>query len=184
MEIKVAQEFSVIVGYARDEAMRTGHYGITVDHLILGLLRHADNAACRALSGLGIDCAELKRHIDSAIFRDKGIPFCDEDRIGFTKGSHSTIQMAVLEALRHGALQAGSIHLLLAIARTSNNAGIEYLSARGADYNAINAWISRNGEQAPAPRKAAPSAEDIADAMEAEIRRLMASNQLQTEIYS
>ena len=51
MKMRIAEELNDIVKYAREEAMRTGSYGIGVDHLMLGLLRHAENNACRALAG-------------------------------------------------------------------------------------------------------------------------------------
>ena len=46
MEIKISDELNDIIRYARDEAMRTGSYGIGPDHLFLGILRHGENAAC------------------------------------------------------------------------------------------------------------------------------------------
>ena len=68
MEMKISDELNLIVRYAREEAMRTGSYGIGTDHLVLGILRHADNNACRALRGLGADPEEMKQFIDVHIF--------------------------------------------------------------------------------------------------------------------
>ena len=51
MEIKISDELNTIIGYAREEALRTGSYGIGPDHLFLGIIRHADNDACRTLTG-------------------------------------------------------------------------------------------------------------------------------------
>ena len=45
MTIKFSNEMLSILGYARDEAMRTGSYGVGADHIVLGLLRHRDNNA-------------------------------------------------------------------------------------------------------------------------------------------
>ncbi len=33
MEIKISDELNTIIGYAREEALRTGSYGIGPDHL-------------------------------------------------------------------------------------------------------------------------------------------------------
>jgi len=52
MEIRISDELNDIIRYARDEAMRTGSYGIGPDHLFLGVLRHGDNAAFRTVTGL------------------------------------------------------------------------------------------------------------------------------------
>ena len=67
MEIKISDELNSIIRYAREEAMRTGSYGIGPDHLFLGMMRHSDNDACRLLAGLGVDIDEFKRFIDSHI---------------------------------------------------------------------------------------------------------------------
>ena len=52
MEIKISDELNSIIRYAREEAMRTGSYGIGPDHLFLGMMRQADNDACKVLSAL------------------------------------------------------------------------------------------------------------------------------------
>ena len=46
--MKISKEFDAIVGFAREEAMRTGSYSIEADHLFLGILRHGGNAAVEA----------------------------------------------------------------------------------------------------------------------------------------
>ena len=61
MEIKISDQLNGIIKYAREEAMRTGSYGIGPDHLFLGLIRHEDNTAFRALRDLGLDPEELKQ---------------------------------------------------------------------------------------------------------------------------
>ena len=63
MEISISDELNSIVNYAREEAMRTGSYGIAPDHLFLGILRHRENSATDTLKGLGIDVEEMKQFI-------------------------------------------------------------------------------------------------------------------------
>ena len=46
MEIKISDELNNIIRYAREEAMRTGSYGIGPDHLFLGMMRQADTNTC------------------------------------------------------------------------------------------------------------------------------------------
>ena len=53
MEIRISEELNSIINYAREEAMRTGSYGIGPDHLFLGIIRHGDPPACPPLRGLG-----------------------------------------------------------------------------------------------------------------------------------
>ena len=53
MEIKISDELNNIIRYAREEAMRTGSYGIGPDHLFLGMMRQAENEACKVIVNLG-----------------------------------------------------------------------------------------------------------------------------------
>ena len=52
MGISISDELNAIINYSRDEAMRTGSYGIAPDHLFLGIIRHGENTAADALRGL------------------------------------------------------------------------------------------------------------------------------------
>ena len=55
MEIRISDQLNSIINYAREEAMRTGSYGIAPDHLLLAILRHRENSAADALLGVGTD---------------------------------------------------------------------------------------------------------------------------------
>ena len=73
MEISISDELNSIINYSREEAMRTGSYGIAPDHLFLGILRHRENSAADALIGTGVDIEELKQ-----FFRTE---LCDDERV-------------------------------------------------------------------------------------------------------
>ena len=63
MEIGISDELNSIINYSREEAVRTGSYGIAPDHLFLGILRHRENTASDTLRGLGTDLEEMKQFI-------------------------------------------------------------------------------------------------------------------------
>ena len=121
MEIKISDELNMIIRYAREEAMRTGSYGISPDHLFLGIIRHEDNDAFKALKGLGIDTGDFKSFIDSHIFVNDPVPFSEADKISFTRYTQNVLSITVMEASKMVSPQATSIHLLLALCRTSEN---------------------------------------------------------------
>ena len=73
MEISISDELNSIINFSREEAMRTGSYGIAPDHLFLGILRHRENTAVDALRGAMIDIEEMKQFI-AAINEDKEVP--------------------------------------------------------------------------------------------------------------
>ncbi|MBO7764082.1 MAG: Clp protease N-terminal domain-containing protein, partial [Bacteroidales bacterium] len=60
MTLRLPKEINEIVGISREEAMRTGCYDITPDHLVLGIIRHKDNSAYELLMRFKIDLLMLK----------------------------------------------------------------------------------------------------------------------------
>ena len=63
MQLQVSEDLNLVIKYAREEAMRTGSYGIGPDHLFLGIIRQEENAAFRALQSLGVEPADWKTFI-------------------------------------------------------------------------------------------------------------------------
>ena len=145
MEIRISDELNDIIRYARDEAMRTGSYGIGPDHLFLGLLRHGDNAAFRIITGQGIDADNFKRFIDSHIFTNEPIPYSESDKISFTRYAQNVLSITVLEASKQGVDEANSLHLLLALCRTTENYGQAYLRQHGVDYGRLLSYMRDEG---------------------------------------
>lgn len=161
MEIKISDELNDIIRYARDEAMRTGSYGIGPDHLFLGILRHGENAACKVIVGLGVDTDGFKRFIDSHIFTNEPIPYSESDKISFSRYAQNVLSITVLEASRQGVSEAGSLHLLLALCRTTENYGQAYLRQHGVDYGRLLGYMRDEGllSSVPGPEDE-PGAED------------------------
>lgn len=129
--MKISKEFDAIVGFAREEAMRTGSYSIEADHLFLGILRHGGNSAVDALRSYGIDTAGCKSEIDSFIFREQGIPYGHEDEVRLGREGSNTVSMAIAEAMSEGAEETGAIHLLKAICKQQACRSSEYLRRHG-----------------------------------------------------
>ena len=117
MEIKISDELNNIIRYAREEAMRTGSYGIGPDHLFLGMMRQAENEACKVIVNLGVDLDEFKRFIDSHIFTNESIPYSEADKISFSRYAQNVLSITVMEASRLKSPAARPEHLLLALCR-------------------------------------------------------------------
>lgn len=145
MEIKVSPELNDIIRFAREEAVRTGSYGITPDHLFLGVIRQGENGALDALRGLGVDSEEFKAFIDSHIFKSEAVPYSEIDSITFTRYSQNVLSITVLEASKLHSSVALPEHLLLALCRTSENYGQAFLRQRGIDYGKIVTFMKDNG---------------------------------------
>ncbi len=144
MEISISDELSSIINFSREEAMRTGSYGISPDHLFLGILRHRENTAVDALRGTMIDIDEMKRFIDEKIFTNEHIPYDEIDKITFSRSTQNVLSFTVLEATRLRSAQASSQHLLLALCKVENSYGLAYLRDLGSGYGQLYRYMERN----------------------------------------
>lgn len=144
MEISISDELNSIISFSREEAMRTGCYGIAPDHLYLGMLRHRENAGTDALRGLGIDLNEMKEFIDDKVFTNEHIPYSEIDSVTFSRGAQNVLSFTVLEATRVRSAQASSQHLLLALCREGNSYGSAYLHDLGTDYGHVYRYLDKN----------------------------------------
>ena len=159
MEMHISEELNDIVKYSRDEAMRTGSYGIGIDHLFLGLLRHGSNDACTVLKALGLEPDQAKQYVDTRILRAESIPYSYSDQIVLSRSAQNILNIAILEASRLGHSNTGSLHLLLALSRTTDvctsalfrTSGISYASILQCMHDAGIPHQDENGHQTEEP---------------------------------
>ena len=155
MQLQVSDDLNLVIKYAREEAMRTGSYGIGPDHLFLGLIRQEENSAFRILQNLGVEPAELKAFIDQRIFTNETIPYDQIDHINFSRQAQNVLSITVMEATRLKSPKAEAHHLLLALCRTTESYGQAYLRARGIDYGRLLAVMEDEGLLKPVDQQGA-----------------------------
>ena len=144
MEISISDELNSIINYSREEAMRTGSYGIAPDHLFLGIIRHRENTAVDALRIFGTDIEEMKQFIDSRIFTNEHIPYSDIDKVTFSRGTQNVLSFTILEATKVRSASASSQHLLLALCKAGGSYGATYLRDLGLEYGNIFSYLDKN----------------------------------------
>ena len=144
MEISISDELNSIINFSREEAMRTGSYGIAPDHLFLGIIRHRENTAVDTLRGQGINIDEMKEFIDSRIFTNEHVPYSEIDKVSFSRGAQNILSFTILEATRVHCASASSQHLLLALCRQGDSYGGTYLRDLGVDYGAVYRYLDNN----------------------------------------
>lgn len=149
MEIKLTDELRAVLNYAREEALRTGHYTIEPDHLMLGLIRHQNNNAVLVLEDEGIQPQRIKEYIDNHFATGIDIPYSKIDDIVLSSASHSIISLAVMETQRDGATSIAPTHLLLAILRANAGYGCSFILASNS-YDRISGIIHANYSEAAA----------------------------------
>lgn len=145
--MKISNEFDSIMGFAREEAMRTGCYGIGTDHLMLGLLRQPSSSAKDALKDLGVDAAACKSAIEAPLFHEHSIPFEDAEKVRLDGDAGNTVSLAIAEAIADGSDEAGAIHLLRAICKQQNCRSGEYLRSSGVNPRTISSVCKPSGRK-------------------------------------
>ena len=159
MQLQVSEDLNLVIKYAREEAMRTGSYGIGPDHLFLGIIRHEENAAFRTLQSLGVEPADLKTFIDQRIVTGETLPYEQLENISFSRQSQNVLSITVMEATRLKSPLARPQHLLLTLCRTTESYGQVYLRSHGIDYGRLLAFMEEEGLLRPAeePREEQPT---------------------------
>ena len=164
--IQISDQLNGIIKYAREEAMRTGSYGIGPDHLFLGIIRHEENTAFQVLQGLGVEPAELKSFIDGRIFTNETIPYSEIDHINFSRQAQNVLSITVMEATRLKSPEAAPHHLLLALCRTTDSYGQAFLRSRGVDYGRMLSFMESEGLLQVQPQEQQPAQGDPDDETE------------------
>ncbi len=160
MDIKISDELNGIISYAREEAMRTGSYGIGADHLFLGIIRHDDNRAATVLKGVDVDVEALKKFIDSRIFTNERIPFSELDNITFSREAQNILSLTIIEATKLKEPEVSSNHLLLVLCRTTGSYGYAFLRSIGIGYGQLFKFMEKNEFLGSVPRSNSDSEEE------------------------
>ncbi len=143
MEIKFSDELNATLSYSREEAMRTGSYGIGPDHMLLGILRHGANSACRILEDCGVELERLKSFIDNRIITNDQIPFSDLEKVGLTRTGQNMLSLMLLETRRGECNEAFPVHLLLALLRVEAGYGAALLRSHWqVDYGRVQTLMT------------------------------------------
>lgn len=169
--MQFGEDVDKIVGYARDEAMRTGHYGISQDHLVLGMIRHGANAGAGTLEALGVDLKDMKAALDQAMMRPSSIPYNEINMVRLSESAGNAMNLAAVEAMKDGRVTVDSRDVLTGICRGTGSLAKNYLANHGISA----AGIAGAGKQHACAEsmQTLPLAEDIASALEAEIRTIL-----------
>lgn len=115
MDIQLSEELKNIISYAREEAVRLGNIIITTDHLILGMIRHWDNAAVKILESLKINPQELKKFLEEALFKKNRTSVFHQENIPFSKAAEIAFEGMDRQRRLLGQSLPYAEHLLISI---------------------------------------------------------------------
>ena len=157
MQSQLGNGLNDILAYAKEEAMRLGNYTVSTDHLVLGMLRHRENAVAETLEQIGVNTAQLKAHIEDAVRAKDPIPMDEEGSLTLSKASENALKVMFLEARSMHTVKPDASHLFLAILRAQDGNAAKYLEQQDITYSKVkkaltaeDADITGTAPQSPA----------------------------------
>ena len=150
MDTKFSKEVKEILYESREEARRLGHDFVGTEHLMLGLLQHADNIAVRVIESMEVDVHLLRNRLEDAI----PIQTADAANLYISKrplnrNAEKVLKQTRLEAKMGKQKEISSEHLLLSIIRNQDSAAAKILFEEGIDYDSAKdelEFVSQSNE--------------------------------------
>ena len=150
MQSQLSNELNDILAYAKEEAMRLGNYTVSTDHLVLGMLRHRENAVVETLVQLGVNTAQLKAYIEDAVRAKEPVPMDQEDSLKLSKASENALKVMFLEARSMRCVKPDAGHLFLAILRAQDGNSVKYLEQQEITYSKVKeALAAEEADETP-----------------------------------
>ncbi len=107
----------MVLGFAREEALRLGHPRIAPEHLLLGVLRQNSSVA----QSLSLSLGEARTRLEQIVGRREATSQTTE--IEITEAARLSMETAAAEARRLQANQVSPGHLLLGVIRQAELSG-------------------------------------------------------------
>lgn len=152
MDNNFSAQVKEIISYSREEALRLGNDFIGTEHLLLGLIRDADNVAIKVLKQLNVDILELRKEIELAVKDKTGKNIANINSLPLTKQAEKVIRVTVLEAKALKSPLVETEHLLLSILKNKENIATQILNQFDIDYDIFRnelGMVSTNNPPAP-----------------------------------
>lgn len=124
-----------IISFSREEALRLGNDFIGTEHLLLGVIREANNLAIKILQRLNVDLFELRKEIELAVKDKTGKNIPNINSLPLTKQAEKVIRVTVLEAKALKSPMVETEHLLLSILKNKENIATQILNQFDVDYD-------------------------------------------------
>jgi ATP-dependent Clp protease ATP-binding subunit ClpC len=119
-----------VVVHAHDEARTLGHNYIGTEHLLIGVLREPESAACRILEARGIELDAVLAWVAREVGRGKWRATGD---LAFTARAKQALELSVRESEALGAAYVDAEHVLLGLTRVGGGIAARIMDELGAE---------------------------------------------------
>lgn len=123
--------------WAQEEARRLDHSRVGTEHLLLGLLRHDQDAVATVLAASGLALDGVRRKVEQAVGRGSGTP---GGHLNFTVSALQAVEDAIAEA-QQGNQKVGPRHLLLGILDRQQDTAVRVLTGLGTDVGRLRQGV-------------------------------------------
>ena len=135
MKANFHKRLQAVIQLSKEEAIRLGHAYIGSEHLLLGILRQAENRVIDILKGLNIEPNEIKMTIEDHIRTSGGTMILGT--LPFTKRAERILKNTYQEARDLNAEIVDVEHLLLAILREQEGVAADIMAQFSLDYEIV-----------------------------------------------
>ena len=131
-----------VISLSREEAIRLGHDYIGTEHLLLGLIKDANNLAIRVLDSFEVDMNELRFKIEEATpNRRLDSTALNVGNIPLNKQAEKVLKVTLLEAKAFRNEEIAPEHLMLSILKHGDNLASRILVDFDLDYDSFKSEL-------------------------------------------
>ena len=160
MEAKFSPRVKDVISYSREEALRLGNDFISVEHILLGIIREGEGSAIRLLSSFNLDLKSIKAEVELGLKKNAPISIDSAINIPLVKQAEKVLKKSFLEAKLYKSADIGTQHLLLSILKEEDCVATTILNKYGVIYDIIKDEIELMMKDEKLPRAEFPGSSD------------------------
>jgi ATP-dependent Clp protease ATP-binding subunit ClpC len=160
MEAKFSPRVKDVIGYSREEAVKLGNEFITVEHILLGLIREGDDTAFQLLKSFNLDLDKIKFEIELGLKKNTLNTIDLNSNIPLVKQAEKVIKKSFLESKLSKSDSIDTEHLLLAILREEDCVATSILNKYGIIYDIVREELDSMMKNENLPRAEFPGSSD------------------------
>ncbi len=160
MEAKFSPRVKDVIGYSREEALRLGNDFISVEHILLGIIREGEGSAIRLLNSFHLDLQNVRSEIELGLKKNTPLKLDSAINIPLVKQAEKVLKKSFLEAKLYKSSDIGTQHLLLSILKEEDCVATTILNKYGVIYDIIKDEIELMMKDENLPRAEFPGSSD------------------------
>ena len=160
MEAKFTPRVKDVIGYSREEAVKLGNEFITVEHILLGIIREGGDTAFQLLKSFNLDLDKIKVEIELGLKKNILISPDLNSNIPLVKQAEKVLKKSFLESKLSKSDNIGTEHLLLAILREEDCIATSILNKYGIIYDIVREELDSMMKNENLPRAEFPGSSD------------------------